>query len=94
MSCFSVTDPFLTTFYYVEKRNGILRKNRGSGLKDLTCPYMGVGGSKNCQNHPYLINEWPFITLPRFNQICSVYLFRRYLFYSKMELEDIEKGRE
>ena len=30
---FSVTDPFLTTFYYVEKRNGILRKNRGEGLK-------------------------------------------------------------
>ena len=31
MSCFSVTDPFL--FYYVEKRNGILRKNRGEGFE-------------------------------------------------------------
>ena len=29
---FSVTDPFLT-FYYVEKRNGILRKNRGKGFE-------------------------------------------------------------
>ena len=28
------------------------------GLKNLTYPYMGVGG-KNCQNHPYVINEWP-----------------------------------
>ena len=42
MSCFSVTDPFLTTFYYVEERNGILRKNGGGrGLKNLTYPYMG-----------------------------------------------------
>ena len=40
---FSVTDPFLTTFYYVEKRNEILRKNRGECLKNLTYPYMGVG---------------------------------------------------
>ena len=44
MSGFSVTDPFLTTFYYVEKQNGILCKNRG--LKNLTCLYMEVGGSK------------------------------------------------
>ena len=42
MSCFSVTDPFLTTFYYVEKLNGI----EGRGLKNLTYPYMGVGGQK------------------------------------------------
>ena len=54
---FYVTYPSLT-FYYVEKRNGILRKNRGMGLKNLTYPYMGVGGGvKNCQNRPYLINE-------------------------------------
>ena len=39
---FSVTDPFLTTFYYTEKLNGILRKNRGRGLKNLTYPYMEV----------------------------------------------------
>ena len=54
----SVTDPFLTTFYYVEKRNGILRKNRGRGLKNLTYAYMGVRG-KQGQNHAYIINEWP-----------------------------------
>ena len=29
---FSVTDPFLTIFYYVEKRNGILSKNGGEGF--------------------------------------------------------------
>ena len=29
MSCFSIPDPFLTTSYYVEKLNWILRKNRG-----------------------------------------------------------------
>ena len=47
MSCFIVTDHFLTTFYYVEKRNGILRKNRERGLKNLTYPYMGgMGVSK------------------------------------------------
>ena len=28
-------------------------------LKNLTYPYMGVGGVNNCQNHPYVINEWP-----------------------------------
>ena len=44
---FSVTDPFLTAFYYVEKRNRILRINRGMGLKNLTYSCMGVeGGSK------------------------------------------------
>ena len=54
----SVTDPFLTTFYYVEKRTGILHKNRGGGLKNLMYPYMGDReGVKNCQNHPYVINE-------------------------------------
>ena len=31
----------------------------GKGLKNLTYHYMGVGGVKNCQNHPYVINEWP-----------------------------------
>ena len=43
---FSVTDPFLTTFYYVyyvEKQNGMLRKNR---FQKFTYPYMVVGGSK------------------------------------------------
>ena len=40
-------DPFLTTFYYVEKRNGILRKNRGEGFKKSYIPLVGGwGGSK------------------------------------------------
>ena len=46
MSCFSVTDPFLTTLYYVKKLNGILCKNRGRGLKNLMYPYMEVGGGQ------------------------------------------------
>ena len=53
-----ITDPFLKTFYYVEKRNGILRKNRGEGFEKSTYPYMGVREVKNCQNHPYVIIEW------------------------------------
>ena len=52
---FSVTDPFLTTFYYVQKLNGILRKNGGGGLKNLMYPYMEVGGVNNCQTHSYII---------------------------------------
>ena len=31
----------------------------GRGLKNLTCAYMGVVGVRNCQNHAYVINEWP-----------------------------------
>ena len=38
---FSITDPFLTTFYYVEKRNGILRKYRGEGVWKIL---HGIGG--------------------------------------------------
>ena len=61
MSCFSVTDPFLTIFYYVEKQNGILHKNRGEGFEKSYVPLHrgGEGGNKNCQNHPYVINEMP-----------------------------------
>ena len=55
---FSVTDPFLTTFYYVEKRNGILRKNRGEGFEKSYVPLHVDRGVKNCQNHIYVINEW------------------------------------
>ena len=55
---FSVTDPFLTTFYYVKKRNGILHKNKGEAFY----VHRGRGGVKNCQNQPYIINEWPLIT--------------------------------
>ena len=58
MSYFSATDPFLTTFYYVEKRNGILRRTRREGLKILRNLTWGKG-VKNCQNHPCVINEWP-----------------------------------
>ena len=29
----------------------------GRGLENLT--YKGVVGVKNCQIHPYVINEWP-----------------------------------
>ena len=43
MSCFSETDPFLTTFYYVEKRNVILRKNRGEGFEKSYVPLHGGG---------------------------------------------------
>ena len=35
----------------------------GRGLKNLMFPYMGVGRVKNFQNHPYVINDWPLITL-------------------------------
>ena len=35
----------------------------GRGLKNLTYTYMGVRGVKNCQNHPYVINEWPLISI-------------------------------
>ena len=45
---FSVIDPFLTTFYYVEKRNGILRKNRGGGLKS----YVSLHGGRGVQKVP------------------------------------------
>ena len=35
-------------------------KIEGRGMKNLMYLYMGVGeGVKNCQNHPYVINEWP-----------------------------------
>ena len=30
-----LTDPFLTTFYYVEKLNAILRKNKGERFEIL-----------------------------------------------------------
>ena len=40
---FSVTDPILT-FYYIEKRNGILCKNRGEGFEKSYVPLLGGGG--------------------------------------------------
>ena len=50
----------------------------GRDLKNLKYPYMGVGGGgKNCQNHPYVINEWPLI-LSRINPILRIdsYFFK------------------
>ena len=38
---FSVTAPFLTTFDHVEKRNGILRKNRGEEFEKSYVPLHG-----------------------------------------------------
>ena len=50
----------ILTFYYVEKLNEILRKNRGEGFeKSYVSLHGGRGGVKNCKNHPYVINEWP-----------------------------------
>ena len=49
---FSVTDPFLTTFY-VEKLNEILR-NRGKDFEKSYVPLHGGRGVRNCQNHPYV----------------------------------------
>ena len=59
---FSITDPFLTTFYYVEKLNEILRKNRAEGFEKSYVPLHGGREVKNCQNHPHVINEWPLTT--------------------------------
>ena len=41
---FSVNDPSLTTFYYVEKRNGMLRKNRVEGFEKSYVPLHEGGG--------------------------------------------------
>ena len=44
---FSVTDPFLITIYYVEKRNGILRNDRKEGFEKSYVPlHGGMGGSR------------------------------------------------
>ena len=45
---FSVIDPFLTTFYYsyVEKVNGILRKNREKGFEKSYVRFHGGKGSR------------------------------------------------
>ena len=39
-----MTDPFLTTFYYAEKRNGILPKNRGERFEKSYAPLHGGRG--------------------------------------------------
>ena len=44
----------------------------GRDLKNLTYSYMGVGGRvKNCQNHPYVINEWP-LTIELSSRACFI----------------------
>ena len=44
---FSVTDPFLTIFHYVEKRNVIIRNNREEGFEKPYIPlYGGRGGEQ------------------------------------------------
>ena len=70
MCCFSVTDTFLT-FYYVEKRNGVLRKNGGEGFEKSYMPLHECTGVKNFQNHPYVINIWPLIQT--FNEQLRIY---------------------
>ena len=65
MSCFLLVLQRMNSVKY----NFIMLKNEmesyvrigGRGLKNLTCPYMGVGKVKNCKNHPCGINEWPLI---------------------------------
>ena len=47
---FSVTDPFLKTFYFVEKRNGILNKNSGEGFEKSYVPlHEAREGVEYCQ---------------------------------------------
>ena len=53
------TVPFLTIFYYVQKRNRILRKYRGEGFEKSYVLLHRDTGEKNCQNHPHVINERP-----------------------------------
>jgi len=39
-----------------------LRKNREEGFEKFYIPLHGSRGVKNCQDHPYVINEWPLNT--------------------------------
>ena len=43
----------------LEKRNGILHKNRRERFEKSYIPLHGDRGVKNFQNHPYVMNEWP-----------------------------------
>ena len=76
ISCFSITDPFIRKFYYVEKQNVILHKNRGEGFEKSYVPSHGGRGVKNCQNHPYVIHEWP-LTNSFYHNILHCYIFNR-----------------
>ena len=49
MGCFSETDPFRTTFYYVEKRNGILLKN---WVEEFETSYELLHGGRGGQKLP------------------------------------------
>ena len=73
-----LTDPFLTTFYYVKKRNAILHKNRGKGLKILRILTWGWGMVvNNCQNHPYVINECPLTSFNQRSLMLEEFLYTR-----------------
>ena len=102
MSCFSrqtgnfnVTNVFLTTFHYVEKWNGILRKNRGEGFEKSYVPlHWDRGGVKNFQNHPYIINEWPLSCETCLNKLALLLLFQmtRILYFTPCFLLLPSKG--
>ena len=65
MSCFLLVSQRMNSVKYNfimlnNERETYVRIGRRS-LKNLTYPYMGIGGVKNCQNHPYIFNEWPLM---------------------------------
>ena len=39
-----------------------MRKNWGEGFEKSYVPLHGGRGVKNCQNHSYVINDWPITT--------------------------------
>ena len=55
----------------MSKKHSYIRIGR-RGLKNLTYPYMGVRWVKNCQNHPYIINEWP-LRINRLPGDCKIF---------------------
>ena len=46
MSCFSITDPFFNMLLLLKNEMESYVRIGGRGLKNLTYPYMGVGGVK------------------------------------------------
>ena len=80
MSCFLLVLQRMNNVKY----NFIMLKNEmesyvriGGGFEKsyVGYPYMGVGrGVKNCQNHPYVINEWPQVQI----KFISIYIHKEY----------------
>ena len=64
MSFFGVIDPFLTTFYYVEKRNGIFHKNRGVEFEKSYVPLHGGKEGQELPKPSLVINEWSLKDFP------------------------------